>query len=256
MTDPVGCPREPEAGVYLLGALSPAERTGYAEHLAGCAHCLREVGQLAGLPGLLARNPAAAAVPPSPPTGFSPAPGAGDRAADSGEVPETAAGAERPDPVVVALDRIHHTRRTRRALLAAVFVGVAALGAAGSTLVDATRPDSTARAVTGVMAAADLPVRMVPLGDPPVSAAVSLIPRPWGTEVVMRCRYAGVPQSPVYVLVARSADGATTELARWSGVQDQDLVLASTTELVGDRLAELEVRNAAGKVLLRADGRG
>jgi hypothetical protein len=232
VSEPVsGCPRQPEAGVYLLGALSPVERAGYAEHLAGCGHCLREVGQLAGLPGLLARDPVAADLGsgPDPVPAVDPNPGT--------------------DPVAVALDRIQRTRRTRRALVAAAFVGVAALGAVGSTLVN-----PTARGTTGVVAAADLPVRMVPVGDPPVSAAVSLTPRPWGTEVVMRCRYAGVPQSPVYVLVARSADGATTELARWSGVADQDLVLASATELVGDRLAELEVRNAAGKVLLRADG--
>lgn len=262
MTEPVGCPRQPEAGAYLLGALSPVERAGYAEHLAGCEHCLREVGQLAGLPGLLARTPTAAPDPhpAGPPpsvagSGAEPDPGAGQERvtglADQERV--TGLAADRPDPVAVALDRIHRARRTRRALLAAAFVGVAALGALGSTLVDTTMLDPAARGVTGVMAAADLPVRMVPVGDPPVSAAVSLTPRPWGTEVVMRCRYAGVPQSPVYVLVARSADGATTELARWSGVQDQDLVLASATELVGDRLAELEVRNAAGKVLLRAD---
>jgi hypothetical protein len=69
----------------------------------------------------------------------------------------------------------------------------------------------------------------------------------------MRCRYAGTVQSPVYILVARSADGSTSELARWSAVTNQDMVLASATELAGPRLAELEVRNAAGTVLLRAD---
>lgn len=237
-----GCSREAEAGAYLLGALGPAERAGYAEHMAGCGHCLREVGQLAGLPGLLARDPAVR-------------PGAGPTtsgASDADDGHRLDAGLDRPDPVAAALDRIRRARRVRRALLAAAFVGVAALGAVGSTLVGG----ATVRGATGVIAAAELPVRMVPVGDPPVSAAVSLTTRPWGTEVVMRCSYTGVPQSPVYVLVARSAEGTTSELARWSGVSDQDLVLASATELVGDRLAELEVRNAAGKVLLRADRSG
>jgi hypothetical protein len=94
---------------------------------------------------------------------------------------------------------------------------------------------------------------MQPVGNSPVSAAVELTAQPWGTEVVMRCRYAGAAQSPVYILVARSADGTTSELARWSAVTDQDMVLASATELAGPRLAELEVRNAAGTVLLRAE---
>lgn len=246
-TEPApGCPRQPEAGAYLLGALSPAERAEYAEHLAQCPHCLREVGQLAGLPGLLARGPAAAATDPQVATD----PRAPVSAPEPAAEPATP-DIDRRDPVAAALDEIYRTRRTRRALVAATFVAVATLGAVGSMLVNA----STTRNATGVVAALELPVRMEPVGNPPVSAAVALTERPWGTEVVMRCRYAGVPQSPVYVLVARSADGATTELARWSGVQDQDLVLASATELVGARLAELEVRNAAGTVLLRADRR-
>ncbi|MGI8817386.1 MAG: anti-sigma factor family protein [Pseudonocardia sp.] len=221
-----GCPRQPEAGAYLLGALSPTDRADYVAHLEHCQLCLREVGQLAGLPGLLARGtgPAASARPGS------------------------ARRSDRADPVAGALEEVHRVRRTRRALVAAGFVLVAGLGLAGSVLVGGrTAP------VTGVTAAAELPVRMQPVGNSPVSAALALTAHPWGTEVVMRCRYTGTVQSPVYVLVARSADGATSELARWSAVTDQDMVLASATELVGARLAELEVRNAAGKVLLRAD---
>ena len=40
---------------YVLGALSPAERREFEEHLAGCARCQRSVAELAGLPGLLAQ---------------------------------------------------------------------------------------------------------------------------------------------------------------------------------------------------------
>jgi hypothetical protein len=247
-----GCSRQPEAGAYLLGALSPADRAGYAEHLAQCRHCLAEVGQLAGLPGLLARSPGAAA---DEPERAEPEPERAVTAVEDSEPSEPAnpsgpeAGIGRADPLAAALDEIYRARRTRRTLVAAGFVLFAGLGVVGSALLGGVG----AGQVTGVSAAARLPVQMQPVGNPPVTAAVALTERPWGTEVVMRCRYAGVPQSPVYVLVARSADGATTELARWSGVTDQDLVLASATELVGDRLAELEVRNASGNVLLRAD---
>lgn len=43
---------------YVLGALAPGERREYEEHLAGCASCEAAVGELAGLPGLLAQLPA------------------------------------------------------------------------------------------------------------------------------------------------------------------------------------------------------
>ena len=42
-------------GAYLLGALAPGERQEFERHLPGCAECSRAVGELAGLPGLLAR---------------------------------------------------------------------------------------------------------------------------------------------------------------------------------------------------------
>lgn len=239
------CPRQPEAGAYLLGALSPDERAEYAAHLQACGYCLREVGQLAGLPGLLARGHAPGTV--GPPVGGS----------DAGE-PSTTAPASAPtgaggadgalSPVDAALREVHRAQRWRRALVAAAFVLVAGLGVAAATAFgDLGRP------ATGVVAAPNLPLRMQPVGDPPVSAAVELTRKPWGTQVVMRCRYAGAAQSPVYILVARAADGTTSELARWSAVSNQDMVLASATELAGPKLAELEVRNAAGTVLLRAE---
>ena len=40
---------------YVLGALSPADRREFEEHLAGCPGCQAAVSELAGLPGLLAQ---------------------------------------------------------------------------------------------------------------------------------------------------------------------------------------------------------
>jgi predicted anti-sigma-YlaC factor YlaD len=53
-------------GVYLVGAIEPADRAAAREHLARCAACREELAGLAGLPGLLGRVPAAEA------SGFSP----------------------------------------------------------------------------------------------------------------------------------------------------------------------------------------
>jgi predicted anti-sigma-YlaC factor YlaD len=42
-------------GVYVLGAIDPAERALVDAHVAGCAECRDELADLAGLPALLAR---------------------------------------------------------------------------------------------------------------------------------------------------------------------------------------------------------
>jgi Putative zinc-finger len=44
-------------GVYLLGAIGPAERAAVDGHLAGCAGCREELAGLAALPGRLASMP-------------------------------------------------------------------------------------------------------------------------------------------------------------------------------------------------------
>ncbi|WP_367278769.1 zf-HC2 domain-containing protein [Pseudonocardia sp.] len=53
--DQAQCPRGVDSGVYVLGALSPAERADYAAHLAWCSPCQREVGALAYVAALLSR---------------------------------------------------------------------------------------------------------------------------------------------------------------------------------------------------------
>jgi anti-sigma-K factor RskA len=44
-------------GVYVLGAIDPAERAAVDAHLAGCSECREELAGLAGLPALLGRVP-------------------------------------------------------------------------------------------------------------------------------------------------------------------------------------------------------
>src|SRR3712207_6777380 len=49
------CEHEHDDGAYVLGALSPAERTAYERHLATCSFCREAVADIAALPGLLGR---------------------------------------------------------------------------------------------------------------------------------------------------------------------------------------------------------
>jgi predicted lipoprotein with Yx(FWY)xxD motif len=51
----------PLLGVYLTGAIAPADRAVVVRHLAGCADCRAELAGLAALPALLRRPPVHAA---------------------------------------------------------------------------------------------------------------------------------------------------------------------------------------------------
>jgi anti-sigma-K factor RskA len=54
----------PDLGGYVLGALEPAERADFEEHLAGCERCQAEVAELRGLPELLEQAAPPVEVPP------------------------------------------------------------------------------------------------------------------------------------------------------------------------------------------------
>jgi hypothetical protein len=158
--------------------------------------------------------------------------------------------------VVAALRQIHRRRARRRGLLAAAFVLVAAVGVGGTAVTERALARPVTGPVTGVSAAAQLPVQMHPMNaEDEVTAALAVNDKAWGTEVIMRCHYQGGSEyaPPVYVLVARTADGSSAELARWKAIPDKDIVLATATDLTRQRLTALEVRDSRGDVVLRTD---
>src|SRR6476646_3018257 len=57
----------PQLGVYLTGAIAPADRVVVVRHLAACDGCRAELAGLAGLPALLRRPPVQAAAQDPPP---------------------------------------------------------------------------------------------------------------------------------------------------------------------------------------------
>ena len=101
-------------GVYILGAISPADRSTVERHLARCADCRAELAGLAALPGRLGSVPAADMTKL-----------AADERGESGQRP--------PDVLLqTLLDRAARIRRQRRwrrlaaAAAAAVIVGCGA----------------------------------------------------------------------------------------------------------------------------------
>ncbi|MFD5317914.1 anti-sigma factor family protein [Streptomyces sp. NPDC127098] len=221
-------PFETWDGAYVLGALSPQDRSDFEEHLRGCDRCAESVRQLAGIPGLLSQaDPdglAAAGVEPAPPEDLLPG----------------------------LLTRVARERRRRftttlsaallalAACLALVFSAVFAGGGDGS--------DGEGGPDGGPPVAAGGP--MTPLGDWPVRADVSLADADWGTRVEMECQY-GDGEGGAYVLVAVGRDGETEELASWRALPENSASMTVGTPMSRAAIEWLEVRTLDGVPVLR-----
>jgi len=158
-------PIRPELGVYLLGAIEPAQRGLVDRHLGACGSCRAELSGLAGLPSLLRRVPADVI----------------------GQLLAGDAGHVRPElPLTAVLARITAIRRRRR-LLAVAAAAAASIAAASAVQV---LHDAAARPPAAVAPAATVTVQAAN----PVTgtwAAVRYTARPWGTE--LEVSITGVP---------------------------------------------------------------
>ena len=127
-----------QLGVYLTGAIAPADRAAVVRHLAACADCRAELAGLAALPALLRRPPVQAAAQ---------APPADDEPADDEPADDTGAdGAAGPGeaPTRRLARRITRLRRRRRWLLAAAALVLAGAAATGWALHLAGPPPASA----------------------------------------------------------------------------------------------------------------
>jgi hypothetical protein len=216
-------PFEHDDAAYVLGALGREDRIAYEEHLQACPRCSAAVAELAVLPGLLARLPG---------------------------LPDPAKEPEPPPDTVLPglLARMRRSRSHRRLIGAAVAVAAAALLVAGTTVVvEQTR---------GTAPAAGMPVDLVPVAGAPVHADLRLEDVAWGTRITMTCRYEGpAPSGPyqphTYQLVVVAADDAGSQrVAQWQALPGRDAHVAGSTDLAVADIAEVQLRDADGTVLL------
>ncbi|HEX6247120.1 MAG TPA: zf-HC2 domain-containing protein [Nocardioidaceae bacterium] len=218
---------------YVLGALDPGDRRAFEEHLRSCSSCAQAVRDLELMPRLLGRVDESA---------FRSAPDNADAPAAAG-VPDTL--------LPRLLKEVRRQRRQRRSWLLAG-AAAAAVVVAGGVLAEVGQPE---RPDQPGSAAVSVPMDQV--GQEVVRARLAMEEVPWGTRLELTCRYetAGYrdAEASSYALVVQSRDGSWEQVATWRAVPGRSVTVTGATAARSDDIASVEVRSAAGRVLLALD---
>ncbi len=214
---------------YVLGLLDDADRAAYERHLVGCTACRERVAALRPLGPALARTSAddLTVRPALPPV---------------------------PDTLLPALVRRVRAQRRRRRL---VLGGATAAVAAGAlAVVVAVGPDSTPPTDTASPSPSSALTALV---DVPVQASATLSEEPWGTAVVLDCRYGARGgygsggQPTTYGLRVVDVDGRAYPLGTWSISPGESMTFRSGVAVPPDRIDVVEVVRPGGAAVLRLD---
>jgi hypothetical protein len=220
-------------GVYVLGAIEPADRTQVDEHLATCAECREELASLAGLPALLRRVPTAEA----------------ERLAVADQADSATDEKPRDDLLPSLLARTAQARRVRRwrelAAAAAVVVLALGAGAAGASLLGSSSPPPLAASHVQARHA----WQTVSTLDAHTGATLTVkyAPMHWGTT--MSVRVTGVPSGTVCQFQVTDSQGHHFVVGGWRvEYQGWPVWYPAATSLTDANLHSFQV-TADGKVL-------
>jgi Putative zinc-finger len=233
---------------YVLGALSPAERREFEEHLASCPQCQAAVSELAAIPGLLAQvSPADAAMLSMT---------LDNQVGQSGEAAEmsdTEAELIEPGPPPSLLPKMIKKARSRRRRMVAAVAGIAAavILVIGSVAVASgllpLRPESPER------------VAFSPVVPSGITAVADVIPDNDGTQIKVECVYAEVNDPrpggghETYSIFVVDQSGNASEIKEWPATPNKQMRPSGTTPLRPSQIADLEIRESeTNEVLLRA----
>jgi hypothetical protein len=221
-------------GVYILGALAPAERAEYERHLPACQSCRHSVARLAVLPGLLGR--------------LDP-----ERALEEVQVPATVL----PRVLLAAATRRKAEGLRRRWYSVAAGVVAASLATVvgiGVHLADQRAASSaTATATSTPPPAPKTSMRPWLKPDLPVSAEIGLVPIANGTRVEMTCRYTDSDQTHQWTvrLVVIPRNGVGWEpVASWVAYSGQEISLDAVTHLHPSQIGRVELQTENYATLL------
>lgn len=221
---------------YVLGALSPADRRAFEDHLRDCADCRGSVQRLAGMPGLLALTTAETLQDSGPPVPDSLLPG--------------------------LLARADSVRRRRGWIVGGLLAAsIALILALAATLV--LRPSAEDTASTASTTAPSSTTATTPPVEPepmtqvvagPMSASLELVEKKWGTAITVYCKYdQSVDTSIPYDLAVVDTEGNLTSAGTWRAVPGVTARVVAATAVPRDRIAALEVQLPDGSTILRYD---
>jgi anti-sigma-K factor RskA len=174
-------------GVYVVGAIDPAERGVVDAHLSVCSECRAELGGLAGLPALLSRVPVADA----------------ERIAGG-------FGEELPEPPAELLSgllrRVAARRRNRRWRSALALAAAVAIAAGGTATVFSAHEGTDHPAMAQ---------EVVQAKNAHVSALVKYSPTPWG-GTAYRVAVQGIPTGTTCKFWVESGDNNWSVAGTWT----------------------------------------
>ncbi|GAA4636108.1 zf-HC2 domain-containing protein [Actinoallomurus vinaceus] len=218
-------------GVYVLGAIDPAERAVVDAHLTHCRRCRDELAGLAGLPALLGRVTE-------------------EQIAQAGAPPQ-----ELLEPLLArgAAEHRARNRRSRRwlAVAAAAALITGGAGVAGGVRLGADRPVATPTpgwtATPGPTATGGTTVRGKDAATG-VSAQITMWSKEWGTAFTVRLT--GAPVGSRCRLVAVGRDGQRDIAGGWQVEYEGSAEFSGSSMIPSDRITSLEVRTVDGERLL------
>jgi anti-sigma-K factor RskA len=221
-------------GAYVLGALAPAERAEYEQHVSSCSACREAVASIAVLPGLL-RRLAPLQTQETLPTSI-----------------------DRLPKLVQNLGVIRAKQRNRQrwqifgsALVAAGMVLAIALGVMSLRPATTQQPEAMPTATGPVMIAMTQVVT-----ETAVTAEIALHETRGGVEVTMHCAYplSNDHKKPyTFRLFALGTDGMAEQLGSWMAGPGDDVIISGMSRYHLVDLVRIELRAKDGTTVLAYD---
>ena len=204
-------------GSYLVGALDPATRAQLETHLHDCVDCRNELHNLSVIPGLLSRLDA-------------------ERLQSNvARAPEGLLDGLLAKARLVEITERHRLRRWRTAT-ATLAVAAAIIGVMIFPSVFGTSPSGPTYQLHAALA------------SPQVTGRVTLVSKPWGTELVLTMNQ--LPPGATCVAVVTGRRGEVETIGHWGPTPNHAAAVVLATDMASRDLANLTVATATGRMLL------